>query len=362
MAWLRNLNAMAIALFGTLAIAEPQNFTSQTALIDLSKSETATFSFSAHADGQAFLRIFGPDWREVANVEQENIHAGDQVRMNWDGLDREGNPVADESYFGLLEFADIQGNNTSIDGSLNGPLGSVLVLDVEHDVDANGVRFKLEIPARVTIYAVIDDGGPLMNTLLSAVPYPAGEHFLPWDGLDKSGLVEMATVENFRLFASARTMVHPSVIIRGSTQDPYPLYTRAIAETMQRKERPDISEFGGAPADLPKPEDISPEPAFDLNLAGDFERDSDGVPLVAGEVALSVSLDPNVRVPVLARRFEIVLFANYEFQTEVEEGRSPATVIWDATKLASGDYTLTVNVATLPGQLSAASMRVRLVQ
>ena len=331
-------------------------------VVDLSKGETATFSFQSPDDGQVQLRILGPDWREVARVDQENIARGSQVRIAWDGTDIEGAQVADEAYFPILEFTDTRGGNILNDPSLSFQHGSVLVLDVAYDAAAGGVRFKTEIPTRVTLYAGLDGGGPLLNTLLSAVPFPAGEHFLPWDGMDQSGVVKMVDLADFKIFASGQTLWAPGVIIRGADQEPYPLYTRALSEMSPIKPIPDINEIGGRKEDLPQPEDVSPEPVFALSLAEDAPRDADGVPLVKGEVLLSVALDPKVRIPVLTRRFEIVLFANYAFQTEVEEGRSPATVVWDATKAAPGDYILTVNVATLPGQLSAASLLVRLAE
>lgn len=330
-------------------------------VIDPAAGQAAIFSFVPPNDGQALVRILGPDWREVVSIEREGLTKGQSAQISWDGRDLSGDFVANEAYFPVLEFYDTRGEATIVDPSLEFKVGPVLVQNVAYDEARKGVGFTLEIPARVTLYAGLDGGGPLMNTLLSDAPYPPGDHFVPWDGMDKSGIVRIVDRGDFRIFASADTAWAPGVIVRGTSQEPYPLYTRALGDSAPIKAIPEIEAIGGLRADLPRPQDVSPEPAFDLTLGIDAPMDG-GLPVVSGEVPLVVSLDPKVRVPVLARRFEIVLFSNFEFQTEVEEGRSPATVIWDTTDIAPGEYVLTVNVATLPGQLSAASIRVKLVE
>ena len=102
---------------------------------------------------------------------------------------------------------------------------------------------------------------------------------------------------------------------------------------------------------------MTPEPRFALSVSG--TPDEGGLPVVSGRVPVQVALEESVRIPVIERRFEIVLFVDQRFVTEVEDGRSPATVIWDSTQVTDGEHLLTANVATLPGQISAASLRVR---
>lgn len=325
--------------------------------------ETVDVTLEAPAAGQAIVRFYGPDWRPVAELEFPTIEARRPVSLPWDGRSAEGAVLPDEAYFATVDFAAAaDGAAMTLDRSVEKALGEVLVQDIVHDAGAGEIRFRLSVPARVTLLAGIDDGGPLMATLLSGVPFPPGTHSLAWDGMDQSGVIDVAGHERFRLFASAREVVAPAIIVTGGEGEPYFQFTRQLAEEeIPVKEGIDMATFGGAAHLLPSPADISPEPVFTLSVPGAVPG-PDGIPVVSGAVPLRVALGDDVRVPVLARRFEIVLFQNLEFTTEIEEGRSPATIVWDASAMPSGRYLLTVNVATLPGQMSAASTYVDLQQ
>ncbi|RYD74328.1 MAG: hypothetical protein EOP84_20075 [Verrucomicrobiaceae bacterium] len=48
------------------------------------------------------------------------------------------------------------------------------------------IRFKLEKPGYVTL-AIDDSEGKRVRNLLSETHFPAGEHLVPWDGLDDRG-------------------------------------------------------------------------------------------------------------------------------------------------------------------------------
>lgn len=340
------------------ATAGPRDMKVSPNLIDVMNGESTDVTFFAETNGQAILQIYGPDWRKVYETSLEGISADTLVSIPWDGRDAEGQPLPAEAYFPVLEFFSDQGVVTTIDRSTERALGQVLVQNITYDADAGGVRFSLKIPARVTLLAGIDGGGPLMKTLLSGVPYPAGDHLLEWDGMDQSAVVNLAEEDRFRIFASAREIWPISVILRNAAAPGYHTFSERFEDQeLPIKDGPNIDQFGGAPHMLPRPEDISPEPVFHLSVAG---YEGEDIPIVTGQVPLVVSLMDDVKIPVLARRFEIVLFHNYDFTTEVEEGRSPATIVWNAEKLPPGRYIVTVNVATLPGQMSAASMIVDL--
>ena len=56
-------------------------------------------------------------------------------------------------------------------------------------------------------------------------------------------------------------------------------------------------------------------------------------------------------------RYEILVFVDFKFVTEIEEGRSPARMDIDMSNLAVGEHVLTVNLVTLQGGLAAVSRR-----
>lgn len=318
--------------------------------------ETATISFHSERPGQAFVRLFGPDWHQVRELEVEGIEPGEPATVTWDGRDDAGDLVPAEAYFPLVDFVDQQGGAHVLDASLAPRARSVLLEDLHYHADTGRIAYTLAEPARVTLHAGIDDGGPLLATLVAELPRVAGAHEEPWDGRDAAGVVDIASQPRFRLFADGVGLWRPSIIVRGGDDRRYAAYRRET-ESPHVKPRLRLEDYGGTPAALPRPLDITPEPRFGIAVPG--AREGGGLPVVSGRVGVEVSLDDEVRIPVIERRFEIVLFVDLEFVTEVEEGRSPATIIWDSTGLPDGEHLLTVNVATLPGQMSSASVRVR---
>jgi hypothetical protein len=322
---------------------------------DPAQGEQTILRVPSEGAEQLILRLFGPDWRQVRELSIEDIDPSAPARIAWDGRDDEGGLVPPEAYFPVIELTGSAGEVRTLDPTRAPLPGQVRVEALRFDREQGLLTYRLAEPARVTLLAGITDGGPLLRTLLTDVPRPAGERQEPWNGMDRLGVVDVAAQPGFRLFADAVALWRPSVIVTGGSDEDYFAYRRRVASRLV-KEPPDINKVGGTPAALPKPRDITPEPRFELAVAG--AADAGGLPVVSGRVPLKVSLDESVRIPIIERRFEIVLFVDQRFVTEVEDGRSPATLVWDSTQATDGEHLLTVNVATLPGQISAASLRV----
>ncbi|ESQ10775.1 MAG: hypothetical protein N838_19825 [Thiohalocapsa sp. PB-PSB1] len=358
----RVLSALLITGLWLGAVAVPRaedgltDVVFEPAAFDPVQGEQAVIRFQSNRSGQAIIRLFGPDWHQVRELAIEGIEPEGPASVAWDGRDDEGNLVPAEVYFPVIELTDRKGEVRTIDPTLGPRPGQVFVEDLRFDPERGAVTYSLQAPARVTLLAGISDGGPLLRTLVADAPRRAGPHHEPWDGMDADGVVDVPAQPGFRLYAEGVGVWQPSVAVTSGSDESYFQYRRRV-ESRLVKQRPDIRVIGGTPAALPKPVDMTPEPRFDLSVSG--TPDEDGLPVVSGRVLVQVALEESVRIPVIERRFEIVLFVDQRFVTEVEDGRSPATVIWDSTQVSDGEHLLTVNVATLPGQISAASLRVR---
>lgn len=341
-------------LLAELASAQVPTLTIDRPRIDLSRHESAYFKLDAAKDGQGFLRIFGPDWRQAKEIELPAFIANQPLSISWNGTDDSGAQVPDEAYFVVLDVVDTLGKAHQ-SNPIAKPSEQVVVEDLVYDSLKKVIEFRLERAARVTLHAGIGNGGPLLKTFFSGKPLPKGEHVLAWDGWDDGQTLNIATSQNFKLFAHAESLWEPSVIITGSPQKTFSSYRR---ETPSRFSIPipSATRVGGLQENLPKPHDYTPEPRFSLRVESDEIEKT--LPVVRGDVELQVVLDESIRIPILERRFEIILFQDLEFVAEVEEGRSPALVSWDSRTVPDGPHVLTVNVATLPGQMSAASTRV----
>jgi len=358
----RVLSALVMAglWLGAVAISRAEDGLTdvvfEPAAFDPAQGEQTVIRFQSGRSGQAIIRLFGPDWHQVRELAIEDIEPESPASVGWDGRDDAGNPLPVELYFPVVELTDRKGEVSTIDPTFGAQPGQVLVEELRFDRERGAVTYSLRAPARVTLLAGISDGGPLLRTLVADAPRRAGQHHEPWDGMDADGVVDVTAQPGFHLYAEGIGVWQPSVAVTSGSEESYFQYRRRV-ESRLVKQPPDIRLVGGTPAALPKPVDITPEPRFELSVSG--TRHESGLPVVSGRVPVQVALDESVRIPVIERRFEIVLFVDQRFVTEVEDGRSPATVIWDSTEVTDGGHLLTVNVATLPGQISAASLRVR---
>jgi hypothetical protein len=99
-------------------------------------------------------------------------------------------------------------------------------------------------------------------------------------------------------------------------------------------------------------------PRFRFELPQDILKTKALVPLLRGKVPFEVLLDEEVKRYVTEQRYEIVFFVDFRFAGEVDEGYSPYTWIWDSRTTRNGEHIITVNVATLTGQVESASLKV----
>jgi hypothetical protein len=100
------------------------------------------------------------------------------------------------------------------------------------------------------------------------------------------------------------------------------------------------------------------EPRFRIELPKSIKKREDGIPVMEGKTPIKIYLDEKIKRYVTEQRYEIIFFVDLKFITEMEEGYSPFTLMWDTSDIDNGEYIITVNVATLTGQVSSASMKV----
>ena len=102
---------------------------------------------------------------------------------------------------------------------------------------------------------------------------------------------------------------------------------------------------------------MGPEPKFYISLPEDTPKGEKNIPVVSGRVPITIRLDEKVKRYVTEQRYEIIFFVDFHFVSEMEEGHSPFNLMWNTQKIPNGEHLITVNVATLSGQISSASTR-----
>ncbi|MFH1146221.1 MAG: hypothetical protein V1736_00755 [Pseudomonadota bacterium] len=317
-----------------------------------SMGEKVAISFRLSSPGKAIVRILDPDMGIIADLWPNEREDFEQTVV-WDGKDLNGRVVPDEAYFFTIDAVDYQNRVARYDPAAISGGEIIIPEDLAFDMDQGFVTYRLAKDARVKIRAGIPNG-PLLKTIVNCSPRLSGANNEAWDGKDDPGVLNAGIESSLKLMAEAVTLPDNSIIARGNSEYSYFEYSTLTPNRAGLKKPP--LQDGNAFALQMGICTSGMEPLFRLELP-----DSDnpkGLPMVKGKVPLRICLDDKVKKYAAEQRYEIVLFVDYVFVTEREEGYSPFTLVWDSGEVGNGEHVLTINVATLNGRIWSASAKV----
>ena len=320
--------------------------------------ETVTITYKLSRPGKAIIKIFDPDMYLVRDLPGEVDKPG-LNRVIWDGRDLGGRVVPDGAYFFVIEALDSERSLVTYDPVTFSGGESLVPVKLTYDQETRVVRYKLARDAWVKIRAGIS-GGPMLKTIVNLAPRLAGEKEEVWDGKDDSGNLEIIYKRDWKLMVEAISLPENSVIAVGNEEYDYFEYRNVIASDRPRKSNRSVARgekwLLGLPTD--RLVRLGMRPRFRFELPQDILKTKALVPLLRGKVPFEVLLDEEVKRYVTEQRYEIVFFVDFRFAGEVDEGYSPYTWIWDSRTTRNGEHIITVNVATLTGQVESASLKV----
>jgi hypothetical protein len=343
---------------------EPVPFTISEVSIDRkefnpSEGETVTISYRISKPAKAIIKIFDTEMRLARDLMAESTGDSYLNEVIWDGRDLEGNTVPDEAYFFTVEATDYHGNFIFYDPTtISG--GEFFIPEVNFDRGENRLSYQLPKDARVKIRAGISQGGPLLKNILNWTPRLSGQNEEIWDGKDGSKNIDAVSQKGYGLMAEAVSLPENSILTYGNIDYDYFKYKNDIAPERPKKvERPLFqSKTVWQELQPVEPVKLGPEPKFRIDLPENIEKTENGLPIVEGKTPIKIYLDEKIKRYVTEQRYEIIFFVDFKFVTEMEEGYSPFTLIWDSRNVPNGEHIIIVNVATFTGQVSSASMRV----
>jgi len=294
--------------------------------------------------------------------------------LAWDAKDDDGLTVPDEAYRVVLR-ATVAGATTpaEYDPGLNWQPQEVPVGALACDPATDTVRFELQAMARVRLRAG-RRGGALAATLLDWAPRLAGTHTLSWDGRDASGVRWDLSAADFAILGEATSLPENTVVTRGNPIHPLAYWSARAARlgvslpelrlalvrgSVDGKATPGAAASRDGAVVPGSSYLLARAPEFTLALAAGAKTDEDGTPIVAGELALRLQLSEIGQTLLRNRRYEVVFFVDGALVSEDETGYTPYTWAFDTRGLANGRHVLTVNLATLDGQVGSASIAVR---
>ncbi len=342
-------------------------------LFNPSRGQSTAILFKMPGPGTVSVKVYDSDHFLIASVQENKAAFAGLNRVNWNGRDNAGAVVPDDAYYFVIDAVDDSGARAQYDPTLFSGGETLQWMPPVTDREAGQVRFTLAKAARVRLRAGILDG-PLSRTLLDWTPKTAGDHKIAWDGTDSSGLSKVWDHKRFIMSLKAFALPDNSIITEGNPTTYMQYWSRAAGRNTYNLTSYRLESAQGRVAYLkgqkvrslalqergPKIEnsfltsrffDRSPE--FTIKVDG---TDSGGVTKVASrETRIEIELTDAARALLSEQRFEYVLYIDNVLYGEEENGQSPYTWREDLSKLSPGKHLVTINVATLTGQVGAAS-------
>lgn len=319
-----------------------------------SGNEQAQIQFRSERDGQATVRFYDRRAYQVREFAVEHIAANETVTVAWNGKDDQGQLVPNEAYFFTIEATDIQGNRVEYDPTTN-LKPRFAPMAVNYDSDQQRLSFSVDQDSVLDVRSGVSDGGPLLAKLVEWQPFLRGDYSIPWDGWDKAHTVKAVSLPNHQLYSQIQPLPANSILTVGHPDGQDDIYSLMQPQnSLKRKSATDFADQRYSQADASPYKHLSPVFDFDFNDVIATEND---LPVLSGKGSITLRLKESVKQRVTETRYEILVFVDYKFVTEIEEGRSPAKLNIDMANLAAGEHTFTVNLVTLQGGLATLNKR-----
>ncbi len=327
--------------------------------------EMVTISAKIPGPAKVLTQIFDTDNALIREIMVNHNSEGVSCEIVWDGRDMDGRIVPDEAYFFTLEAFSYSGEIATYDPSTFSG-GRNIDIQLHYDKgngDRQGegaVQYQLPEDARIIVRAGISSG-PMLKNIVNWKPRSAGSNRESWDGKDASGVFLAAAQKGFKLMAEGVTLPENSIFTTGNSETNYFQYKKTLTqERPAKKERPRTA---GNKKQALLQQFVTPvykgvDIDFHMEVPSTAKMDGSGLPVVKGVVPVKIFIDDTIKRFVTEQRYEILTYVDSVFVMEQEEGYSPCSWVWDSHSVTNGEYILTVNIATLTGNMASASMKI----
>ncbi|MFC1858851.1 FlgD immunoglobulin-like domain containing protein [Thermodesulfobacteriota bacterium] len=350
----------------------------------LSPGEEVMIYYRLTEDAKVSLYVYGPDYVVVRRLLDGIQRPAGTNNITWDGRDDSGGMVPDEAYIFSIVAEDKNGQRTVYDPtSYSG--GEILYLKMsrlEKNAGNYTMYYSIPVPARVCIRAGVHKG-PMLKTILDWRPLSPGEYSETWDGWDGTGRIRVMDEPGSILYIKGFKLPENTIIVQVSNVD-YHVYYKKFSGTpieepggitkssvkqaaLQRRDK-------GLSPEYLVPRALNVAPRFfvyqaAVNDGGSGSRapsSYEKTPLtekantgISGTFDMTVEVAPESMTSFNESRYEIVVFVDNKRFDEEESAYSPYTYSLDTTKLANGEHAITINLASLTGQVGTYSFMIR---
>jgi len=220
--------------------------------------------------------------------------------------------------------------------------GKMLTLrSLTYDDKTGKVEYVLPKAAMLRVRVGMKDGGPLLATPIDWQAQSAGRNQYIWDGNIGLSDVDFRTNQMIQLNLAAYSLPDNCIIIR---YDKQPSKMASISELQQSEKRPNKVVSHTMYLHAVHPMIKCREPQFSMEFPNVTEYTDDKIPIVRGNVPVRMTVHDQDKKFLQDERFEAVIFVDFVFLYEEEEGISPATYFLNTVGMNEGKHFLTVNL------------------
>jgi hypothetical protein len=305
--------------------------------------------FRLSSKASVTLRVYDSRDLLIRSIRSEGpLDAGDR-RLSWDGRSEGGERVPPEAYFYTLTARSPSGQKAVYDVTDLTGGEDAGIPDITYDSEAGSVRYVLPGPSRVGLRVGMAEGGALLATIVNWEPRGDLANTEAWGGIH--GIPANALAfhgQYFRLPANA-IIVPPAP---GSTFE-----REFVQGATEKRDRNKQERF------MYRHSQHRRDECFDFPISVDFmgpvQEGRDRIPVVGENVTLRIDVPPEDRIIVEGQRFEIVLYLDGVFITELEQGFIPYRWPLDSITMPAADHVLTVNLRGYEGHFGFATIPFR---
>ena len=352
----RTISWLVLGIVGASPVLALEDVRLSAASFNPNLGETVGLAYALSASGKVWVRVYDPDQGLVKTlVDGETREAGSHSE-SWDGRDVDGRVVPDEAYFFTVETASGEVFDPVM--SSGGVVGDLT--DGRFDRQSGTLIYRLPAASRVLVRLGVRSG-PMLKTLVDWRPRVVGSVTEYWDGKDQDGLVDLWGHPDFSVLITYVTLADATVIAYGNSTESYREVklgrARSRPQKPEREPTPELRQRLRPAGLVPAAWARAPEVSLAFPR---LDQEQIGVPVVEGEVAVRVDVDPSDRALLQKEQFEIIFFVDNVFFAEAERGYLPFNWRWELGQLAPGEHLLTVNVSSFRGQVGVKSRRIRI--
>lgn len=278
------------------------------------------------------------------------LEKGDQI-LSWDVRDEVGKQVPAEAYhYTLVASAGSERVTYDITDLLSSNSGTLY--NPVWDREKGTISYLLSKASRVSIRIGIDDGGPLLATVINWLPRKRGQHIEKWDGYAPDQTFNISKLPKAKLHIETFALTENTILIGNNIKKSE--YVDASSNKVVRdNHQAKVSMFNHASKIAGDRRD------YNLSIVlPDGSIQKNGLAVYSGIIPIRIVAPKEDVHRMLRDRFEPILFVDGEFVSELETGFFPITWKLDTKLLSTGKHYITVNLRGYDGQYGTVSKNI----